>query len=106
MTFVVFSLFALATWRLSSMLVRERGPWNLFVWVRERAGIGHDEKGLPYMVPDNVLAGILSCTWCASMWVAFGWFLFFLIAPLLATKIATVFAFSAGAILVDRWMGN
>ena len=106
MNFLLLTLFALATWRLASMLVREKGPWDLFVWVRERAGIGHDETGIPYKIPDNVLAGILSCVWCCSMWAGLGWYLFFLIAPLLAEKIATIFAFSAGAILLDRWMGN
>ncbi len=106
MTFLVFCLFSFATWRLASMLVREKGPWDLFVRIRALAGITHDEQGLPIQIPDNVLAGILSCVWCCSIWVALGWFLFFLIVPLLATKIATVFAFSTGAILLDRWMGN
>jgi hypothetical protein len=106
MTFIVFSLFALATWRLASMLVREKGPWGLFVRIRALVGIEHDDQGVPVQIPDNVLAGILSCLFCCSMWVGFGWFLFFLGTPLLAEKIATVFAFSAGAILLDRWMGN
>ena len=106
MDLLALVIFGLATWRLSSMLVRERGPWNLFVWIRERAGIGHDDEGHPYMIPDTTITGILSCVWCASMWVALGWLGLWLITPLLATKIAAVFAISTGAILVDRWMGN
>lgn len=106
MEFLTFTIFALATWRLSSMLVREKGPWNMFVRIRARAGIQHEEDGTPYLFPDTTLAGILSCTWCLSMWVAFGWLGLWLIAPLLATKIAAVFAISAGAILVDRCTGN
>lgn len=106
MTFLEFVLLSLAAWRLASMLVREKGPFNMFVWIRERVGIGHDKDGIPYMIPDNVLAGILSCVWCCSMWTGFFWFVAYLVAPLLVIKIATVFAISTGAILVDRFLGN
>lgn len=106
MELTTFLLFSFATWRLASLLVREKGPWDMFVWIRERTGIRHDENKTPYLIPDNVLAGILSCTWCASMWAGMFWVGFFLIVPPLATKIATIFAISTGAILIDKWMGN
>lgn len=106
MDLTTFLLLSLAAWRIASLLVRETGPFNIFVWVRERVGIGHDEHGVPYMVPDNVFAGVLSCVFCASVWVAGGWLLFWLIVPGVAIKIATVFAISTGAILIDRWLGN
>lgn len=99
-------LFSLATWRLASLFVREVGPFKMFVRVRALVGIQHDPMGIPYGYPDNLLAGILSCTWCSSIWIALFWVLFWLITPLTATKIATVFALSAGAILIDKWMGN
>lgn len=97
-------LFGLATWRLTSLLVRERGPWNVFVRLRARAGISHDELGQPLEVPDNVLAGILSCTWCCSVWVAIPWAIFYPGGWI--EKIAAALAISAVAIVVDRWMGN
>ena len=106
MEITTLMIFAMATWRLASLLVRERGPWDVFVWIRTLAGIGHDENKIPYMIPDSMLAGILSCVFCSSMWVALGWLIFFLITPLLAERVAVIFAISAGAILIDRWMGN
>lgn len=106
MTFLEFFLLALAAWRLASMVVRERGPWDMFVWVRERAGIGHDESKVPMVYPDRFFAQLLSCTYCFSMWVGAFWVGFYLIAPLLATKIAAVFALSTAAIVIDKWMGN
>lgn len=102
---LAFLLFGLATWRISSLLVRERGPFGVFIWIRTRAGIQHEEDGTPYLFPDTTIAGILSCVWCVSVWVAMGWLGLWLIAPLLATKIAAVFAISTGAILVDKWLG-
>lgn len=100
------AVFTLATWRIASMLVREKGPWRMFVWIRSRAGIQHEEDGTPYLFPDTTLAGIFSCVWCASVWVAFGWLVLWLVAPVVAIKIALVFAISTGAILIDKSLGN
>ena len=106
MDFFPFLIFGLASWRVASMFVREKGPFNMFVWIREMVGIQHDENNYPYLFPDNVLADLLSCVWCTSMWAGLFWFLLYLITPLLAIKIATVFAFSTVAIIVDKWVGN
>lgn len=97
-------LFGLATWRLSSLAVRERGPWDLFVRMRALAGISHDELGKPVEIPDNVLAGILSCVWCSSVWIAAFWAMFY--PGTWIEKIAAAFSISAVAIVIDRWMGN
>ena len=95
-------IFSLATWRIANMLVNERGPFELFVRIREIANIQHDEDGFPMIIPDNLLAGILSCVWCCSIWVAFGFVLVSLFFPIFTLKFATIFAISAGAILIDR----
>lgn len=63
-----FVLQALATWRLSYMLVHEEGPNGLFRAIRERSGITH--------YPDSTQAATwnewtpLHCVWCTSVWVA------------------------------------
>lgn len=69
MNLLELAVYALATWRLSSLLVAERGPWNVFQSVRARAGIGHDESGNINVIPDTFMAGLLSCLWCASVWI-------------------------------------
>lgn len=91
----------LATWRLSAMLSHETGPFNVFVSLREFAGIVHDDDGKKTVVPESFFAELLDCVWCVSVWiggaVAIGLYLcpvlFWLLLP---------FALSAGAILFER----
>src|SRR5690606_33513915 len=47
-------LLALATWRLTSLLVQEAGPFRVFQWMR---------KHIPH-------GGLLECIWCCSVWCA------------------------------------
>lgn len=76
----------------------------MFVRLRELAGIEHDENGDVLIVPDRLWAGVLSCVWCCSIWVAFGFTLFWLLAPEIAIRVAVVFGFSAGAILIEKYL--
>lgn len=96
-----YFILALATWRISSLLVNEAGPGNIFRKIREWAGIGHDEAGNVYMVPDRFFAKLLSCVWCASLWVGLGWAGISFLLPHLAKWMALPFALSAGAILME-----
>lgn len=70
---------------------------RVFVRLREWAGILYDGS----MIPDTFLAGVLSCVWCASMWVGIFWMGFWLCAPEWSLKIAVPFAFSAMGILIE-----
>ena len=97
--------FGLATWRVAKLLTWETGPWKIFVWVRERTGIVHDEEGHPSIIPDNAMAGILSCVWCCSIWVAGTLIVVWYIAPLLILGIASLLATSTIAIMVERGIG-
>jgi hypothetical protein len=101
-TFTTFLAFCLATWRISSLLTGEDGPGLAFRKLRELAGIEHDDEGNIERVPEKFFAGVLSCIWCCSIWAALGWVVLWLISPKTAHKMAMVFAFSAGAIAVDR----
>jgi len=101
-TFTYLLIFILATWRISSLLVKEDGPFFLFKRLRERSGIQHDENGDVFMVPESFLAGVLSCVWCSSMWVAIGWFAFWLAWPDVAVMSAIPFAISAGSIFLEK----
>lgn len=94
--------FTLATWRLASLLTSEDGPGYFFQKIRELAGITHDEDGNILEIPDTFLAGILSCVWCCSIWVAAGWVFIWLVSPKKARKLSALFAVSAGAIMIDR----
>lgn len=47
----------LATWRVTSLLVQEGGPYHIFTRLRT----------LPYPIGGE---GVLTCVWCCSMWTA------------------------------------
>jgi hypothetical protein len=52
-----FVLASLATWRVSSLLVREEGPYALLA--RARGALA-----------TSMIGGALECFYCASLWVA------------------------------------
>lgn len=58
-----FVLAALASWRLSVLLVRESGPWNLLVRLRTE-------------LPLPVLRKLFVCVKCTSLWVTLPFTLF------------------------------
>lgn len=64
-----YILAALAVWRLSVLLVEEEGPRHIFAILRSRSGIEVYPDGT-VIVPGTIVAGVLACTRCASMWIA------------------------------------
>lgn len=103
MTLLEFIILGSATWRLSSLLAsKETGPFDVFKRIREKAGITHDIDGNISIVPHRFFAELLSCVWCASIWVGAFWGCFFAIAPQICIIAATIFALSTIAILIDR----
>jgi len=95
----MFLISILAVWRVASLLVREDGPFDVFMKLRTKAGVQFDEYSNPKVT--SVWSGILSCMWCFSVWVGF--------AIALLNKPSSVFdyfqkalALSAGAIIVDE----
>lgn len=95
------AIYALAVWRVASLFVNERGPFDMFVHVRKLAGILHDEDKIPFMIPSHFFAQVLSCVWCASIWLSFFLTVFWLFSPEWSLKFSTPFAISGGAILID-----
>lgn len=95
-------VLALATWRVAIMFVRETGPFFIFKRIREAVGITHDQDGAILQIPDTLFAGLLSCMWCASVWVAAIWMVFWYFFPEPTSLVAVVFCLSAVAILLDR----
>jgi hypothetical protein len=91
-------LIGLAAWRLASLLVNERGPYNMFVGFRERLGYEHDESGKPSAWPGG-WREVFSCVWCLAIWTSLlMWGLWEL-----EELIVVVWAAAAMAIVVERW---
>lgn len=101
MTGVELLVLGAATWRISSLIVNERGPLDVFIKVREAIGITHDEDGIPTVYPDGFFGGLLSCVWCFSVWVGIGWTLFYLLDPSVACWLALPFCLSGMAIVME-----
>lgn len=63
-----FVLCALAVWRLTSLLYREDGPFDMFPRLRKWVGVYYDEHSV--MQGRNVVARAMTCFWCLSLWVS------------------------------------
>lgn len=97
-------VLAAATWRISSFLVNEDGPFFVFERLRERFGIHYqyiNGKEIK-VVPLNFMAQLLDCVWCASMYIGTGWTILFVTFPNLALWFALPFALSAFSVVVEE----
>jgi hypothetical protein len=95
-----FVVLALATWRLTSLLVWEDGPFEVFAKLRHFLGVRYDERSMPEGT--NWFAKGVICPACASVWFGVGWAVAYWLWPDV-WWIALPFALSAGAIAVERW---
>jgi hypothetical protein len=95
----------LICWRVTSLLVREDGPLDIFAKLRKIIGVSYNEYSVP--AGSNAIARGLLCVWCTSVWVATPLAIF---APLpkdiqvfwlVLEGIGYVLLISAIAILVD-----
>lgn len=65
MIFFLLIANGLATWRISSLILYETGPFRIFLRIRTWIGVYKpgEVKGL---------RELFSCMWCLSVWVAAG----------------------------------
>jgi hypothetical protein len=103
MNWINILVFGMATWRISALLTKETGPFHIFEKLRKHAGIVHDADGLVVMIPHKFFAELLSCVWCASIWVGSFWVIFWFVSPTISTLCALPFGISAIAIIVDHF---
>lgn len=94
-----FIVFALATWRVTSLLVWENGPFEVFAKLRHGLGVRYDESSVAYGT--NWFAKGVVCPACASVWFGIGWAIAYVLwEP--SWLIALPFALSAGAMMFER----
>jgi hypothetical protein len=94
----IILLGSLATWRVTSLLIYEAGPFDVFARLRDRLDISYDERSNCYT--RWRLAEALCCFKCSSVWVALP------VALILDWRVSWLYwlAISAGAIMIDRWV--
>jgi len=90
----------LVVWRLTSLLVREDGPFDVFAKLRMFLGVRFNQASQMYGV--NVLSRGIICFWCCSMWVSLAVALFASYSVNIHTFIAAVLVLSSLAILLDN----
>jgi len=93
-----FLISSLAVWRISSLLVREDGPWDVFAKLRNISGVKYNEYSVSYGT--NLISSILSCVWCTSVWV--GFFVALLDKPVNIRTLLRALALSSSAIIIDE----
>lgn len=97
---ISYLILALATWRISSLLVNEFGPYKILERLRFWLGVRYDEDLNRH--GNNEFAELFTCIWCLSVWVGLAMTMAFWLLPNLTTWLAMPFAFSAVAILIDK----
>lgn len=65
----LFILTSLAVWRVSHMLVKEDGLWEVFFRLRIWAGAEWD-AGAQEWTSEKVLGQLLTCPLCLSVWLS------------------------------------
>lgn len=98
---MAYLILTLATWRISSLLVNEDGPWDMFTRLRVFAGVRYDGETFQ-QTASNVVAGAFMCIWCMSIWIGLILLIAWSLWPQPTLWIATLLALSAGAILIDK----
>lgn len=89
----------LAAWRVTMMLNRETGPWDVFVKFRGLFGFTHDADGNVISWPDTMLAKLLSCAFCLSVWCAAAMYGVWRVEPVAVYVVAAM----GVAALVEHW---
>jgi hypothetical protein len=95
---IAFLVGALATWRISSLLVHEDGPAEVLAKFRDHVGVRADKFG--GCIGDGVLASALCCLWCTSVWV--GWIVALTQSRNIPRAAKIGLAYSAAAIVIQK----
>lgn len=95
-------ILGLATWRMSHLLAKESGPFDIFKGIREFSGIVHDEDGEIVIVPEKFFPQMISCVWCNSIYIATFWMVAYYFLGTIALFLAFPFALGAVAIVIEE----
>lgn len=107
MNVLTFASLALATWRVSSLLAEEDGPYSVLANFRHLCGERYDEYSNQYIESKGnkwyqrllyEFAEQLSCLWCCTIWVAVAWFVAWLLWPQGTFYVSVPFALSTVAV--------
>jgi hypothetical protein len=101
MTILDLTILILATWRVTSLLYIEDGPYRILARLREYLGVYYDSNGSRQASTE--IGKAFNCPACLSVWVGGFVALSYAIAP---AWIWLPLALSAGAIVVEELVSN
>lgn len=93
-------LLALATWRISSILVNESAPYDLAAKLRHIAGVRYNRASEAYA--ETELGKLFTCVFCMSVHI--GVIIAFLHYRNLKDVIVKGLAYSAGSIIIETYV--
>lgn len=107
---ITILLISVANWRISNMIQREDGPFDIFVRLREFVGLTKVED-LPlneqllypedeFIHDGNFFAKLLECIWCLSVWVGFGLSFYLGITKIIKKPLILIYTFVSSAITI------
>lgn len=97
-----FVILTFAVWRVTALVVHDKGPMGSFVKARDRIGRYYDEHSR--CRGRNIFADAICCTWCSSIWIALGFSFVVYWYQGIATILLMTLALSGSAILVDEYI--
>lgn len=100
--YMVYLVYGMACWRLTSLLIREEGPYNSFGIIREWVGIIHDSDRKPMGYPETLLGKLFECSWCLSVWIAGALVLGYIFLPTISFYFALWLSLSTITILIEE----
>lgn len=103
-------ILVLATFRISALLVWDKGPFGLFQKIRELVGIEYietQEGVIPIkIVPESFLSGLFDCIRCISMYVAAALLVAWVLAIPILDGVIILFAIAGGVYLIHVRIGE
>jgi len=96
---VEFIILALATWRVSSLLASERGPWGVLERLRAWAGVRYRDGQVG---ADPEFGKWLICAWCSSITLGVAAAILYWLLDDIAIWLALPFALSAIACILSE----
>ena len=88
MTPFIFIIILLAVWRITHLIQAEDGPFEIIYRIRKFVG-------------DGFFGKLMDCFYCSSIWVAAIPAIY--LGQTLLWKVLLIFAFSGGAILLEKF---
>jgi Protein of unknown function (DUF1360) len=104
MTPLDLAILALATWRVSHMIAKELGPFQVFERLRVATGAMYIANRNSWQ-GTNTLSQLLVCPLCLSVWVAIAFVVMWVLLPV-SQIVLIVLAISGGASAIELTVGG